>query len=64
MYAYIADNTEGLQVIDISDPESAYILYGVATEDQANDVAVSGEYAYACYIEGGAGGLEILDLIP
>jgi hypothetical protein len=60
-YAYLARLGYGLQIIDIDPPESAYIVNTIDTE-HANDVAVSGGYAYVAddYI----GGLKIIDIDP
>jgi len=41
-YAYVADDDCGLQVIDISNPQSPQIVGSVDTPDLASEVAVSG----------------------
>ncbi|MGA1863610.1 MAG: C13 family peptidase [bacterium] len=45
-YAYVADWTSGLQVIDISSPNGLYNVGSCITPDYAGDVAIEGEYAY------------------
>ncbi len=45
-YAYVAANESGLQVVDISDPESPVIVGSVDFSGRAWHVYVSGEYAY------------------
>ncbi len=56
-YAYVADYYSGLQVIDISDPTSPWIVGSVDTPGSAYGVAVAGSYAYVadCY-----SGLQVL----
>ncbi|MDC1517288.1 cadherin domain-containing protein [Cyclobacteriaceae bacterium] len=45
-YAYVADGTSGLAIIDISDPTSPGTPVYKATSYKAKSVAVSGNYAY------------------
>ena len=45
-YAYIADATSGLQIINVSNPAVPTIAGVYATPDLANDVFVQGNYAY------------------
>jgi len=45
-YAYIADTTSGLQVMNISNPTSPAIVGSCATPGGAENVFVSGSYAY------------------
>jgi hypothetical protein len=52
-YAYVADVESGLQVIDISVPESPAIVGAVDTPGEARRVAVAGNYAYVA--DGGSG---------
>ncbi|MCK4414875.1 MAG: T9SS type A sorting domain-containing protein [Candidatus Eisenbacteria sp.] len=62
-YAYVADSTPGLQVIDVSDLESPFIA-ATFPKNQVNDVAISGSYAFLA--KGGYGettqGLCIVDI--
>jgi hypothetical protein len=61
-YAYVADKDSGLQIIDIDPPESAYIMNSVDTE-YAEDVYVSGGYAYlSCGWTGDV--FQIVDIDP
>ena len=45
-YAYIADGSHGLRIVDISDPEDLDSVGSFDTEGIAKDVTVSGSYAY------------------
>jgi hypothetical protein len=58
-YAYVADGSSGLEIIDVSNPSSPSFAGHWKTPSSANGVAVSGSYAYvADYI----GSLEIIDV--
>jgi len=58
-YAYVADGSSGLQVIDISNPSNLQIIGSVDTPDSARHVTVSGSYAYvADYVSG----LQVIDI--
>ena len=56
-YAYVADLTAGLQVIDVSNPANPQRVGGYDTSGSALGVAVSGNYAY---VADGPWGLLIL----
>jgi hypothetical protein len=57
---YLADNSSGLQVYDAKDPANPISLGSYATSYDANNVYVSGNYAYvACSYPGG---LEIVSI--
>ncbi|MHB9048779.1 MAG: Ig-like domain-containing protein [Pirellulales bacterium] len=56
--AYVADNTAGLQIIDVSNPTAPVRLGGYDTSGNACGVAVSGTRAY---VADGAG-LEVIDV--
>jgi hypothetical protein len=63
-YAYLADYSGGLRIVDISDPENPFETGFLVSRGLAEDVFVSGNYAYlveACTPEGG-GGLRIIDV--
>lgn len=45
-YAYVADDTCGLRIINISDPSSPFEVGFFDTRDEATSVYVSGDYAY------------------
>ncbi|MBN2738929.1 MAG: hypothetical protein JXR70_18250 [Spirochaetales bacterium] len=45
-YAYLADADGGLKIIDINQPESAYILRSIKTPNSALSVALKDHYAY------------------
>lgn len=57
--AYVAHWNSGLQVIDISNPQSPEIIGSVDTPGYAEDVAVVGDKAY---VADGDGGLQIIDI--
>jgi hypothetical protein len=57
-YAYVADNSGGLQVIDVSDPSAPFIAGAVGTS-LAVGLAVSGSYAY---VADDPAGLRIIDV--
>tara|TARA_R110002072_G_scaffold208165_2_gene365628 strand:+ start:308 stop:1576 length:1269 start_codon:yes stop_codon:yes gene_type:complete len=44
--AYIADQRQGLQVVDITDPANIQLVANIPTTSNANDVAVAGGYLY------------------
>ncbi|MFX0065563.1 MAG: Ser-Thr-rich GPI-anchored membrane family protein [Candidatus Hermodarchaeota archaeon] len=56
-YAYVADGTDGLEIIDISTPSSPFKIGQFNDGGEAFDVVVSGPYAY---VADGEDGLEIL----
>ncbi|GAB4352200.1 MAG: hypothetical protein Kow0099_36430 [Candidatus Abyssubacteria bacterium] len=58
-YAYISDASSGLQIIDISNPYSPYIVGSVNTPVRAEDVEVLGQYAY---VADNTGGLQVIDV--
>ena len=57
--AYVADNLNGLQLIDISDPENPDSIGNCDTPSNAYSIWVLGEYAY---IADGFSGLQIIDI--
>lgn len=57
-YAYIADDTLGLQIVDVSDPSQPKVVGSIKT-GKAMDVAVSGDYAY---VAADTAGLCIIDI--
>ena len=58
-YAYVSSWGSGLQVIDISVPESPEIVGSVDTPGFANGVAVAGNYAY---VSDWGSGLQVIDI--
>ncbi len=58
-YAYVAAWENGLQVIDITNPQSPAIAGSVDTPGKATDVYVSGSYAYVADNESG---LQVIDI--
>lgn len=55
----VADGTNGLQVIDISNPANPQRVGGYNTPDIARGVAVSGKYAYVADF---IAGLQVIDI--
>ncbi len=58
-YTCVADGVSGLQVIDITNPQSPRIVGSLDTPGDARGVAVSGSYAY---VADGASGLQVIDI--
>ncbi|KND47938.1 MAG: hypothetical protein AB199_04240 [Parcubacteria bacterium C7867-004] len=58
-YAYVADDTAGLQIIDVSNPALPTLVSTLDTSGFATDIAVAGKYAY---ISDYAGGLKVIDI--
>ncbi len=58
-YAYMANSSYGLRVIDIADPENPLFAGNVDTPGTAYCVAISGDYAY---IADYSGGLQVVDI--
>jgi len=59
-YAYIANESSGLQIVDISDPYNPQLIGSYDTSGQAGGVYVSGDYAYIS--DGNSGDLLIFDV--
>ncbi|WP_147073278.1 DUF4347 domain-containing protein, partial [Microcystis aeruginosa] len=59
-YAYVADFSLGLQIIDISNPTNPTLISNYDTYSGAYGVEVVGNYAYV--VSGGGVGLEIIDI--
>jgi hypothetical protein len=58
-YAYVADGSGGLQVIDVADPVHLRRVGGHETGGEALAVTVSGSYAY---LADGSAGLRVFDI--
>ena len=60
-YAYVAAKTEGLYIVDVSDPANPYRVSRLNLPGYATGVWVNGSYAYVgC--NGGGSGLRIIDV--
>ncbi len=59
LYAYVAAGSSGLQVIDITNPQSPQIVGSVDTPGGAREAAVSGTYAYVADYDSG---LQVIDI--
>jgi hypothetical protein len=51
--AYLANNYDGVKIIDISNPNSPSELASINLPDRTNGVYVKGDYLYALYQDGG-----------
>ena len=60
-YAFIANGTSGLQIVDIQTPESAVIYKSVPTIGSARGACVLGDYAYVADY---SGGMSIIQINP
>ena len=58
-YACIADDEEGLQVIDVSMPDAPEIVGTVSIPGDAQDVIISGNYAY---VTTGSDNIQVVDI--
>ena len=58
-YAYVADLSSGLQIIDISNPLTPTLKGNYNTSGNAHEVQVVGNYAY---VADGGSGLQIIDI--
>ena len=58
-YAYVADRSSGLQVIDISDPTNPAYAGSYDTPEWPRGVAISGDYAYVANTDFG---LQVIDI--
>ena len=58
-YAYIAGGSEGLFVVDVSNPESPSLVTSLDTPGTSNDIKISGNNVY---IADGSSGLRIIDI--
>ena len=59
-FAYVADGASGLQVIDVSDPAYPVLAGALDTPVFAENVVLSGKYAYVA--DGQNGGLRVIDV--
>ena len=57
--AYVADGKQGVQIIDISEPWTPYIVGSVDTPGSAENIFVSGTTAY---VADGVKGLQVIDV--
>lgn len=58
-YAYVADGSNGLAIIDVSNPSSPTWKGGLGTSGEARGVFASGSYAY---VADGSAGLQIINI--
>jgi hypothetical protein len=58
-YAYVADGSPGIQIIDVSNPAATPVLVSTLDTVNAQDVFVSGKYAY---VADGSAGVQIVDI--
>jgi hypothetical protein len=57
--AYVADQSGGLQIIDVTDPRAPFRRAALATRGGANGVALSGSHAF---VANGINGLRVIDV--
>lgn len=57
-YAFVADGSEGIKIVDISAPDTPTLVGSIQTAE-ARDIAVRGEYAF---VADGERGLKVLDI--
>jgi hypothetical protein len=60
-YVYVASGTEGVTVVDISDPALPIVVCTIDTAGTARDVSVQGRYLY---VADNDNGLVTIDLLP
>ena len=58
-FAYVADGLNGLQLIDISNPQAPVLSGRADTPGSARDVAIAGNYAYVADFRNG---LQVIDI--
>jgi len=58
-YAYVADGSNGLVIVDVTNPAAPTLKGGYDTAGDSKDVAVAGKYAY---VADGSNGLVIVDV--
>lgn len=58
-YAYVADGSAGIQIVDITDPLAPFIEGSLPTPGFAYDLAVVGSLVY---VADGSGGLRVIDV--
>ncbi len=58
-YAYVADSSSGLQIVDVTDPLSPVLAASVDTPDSAYGVTVAESYAY---VADDSSGLQVIQL--
>jgi hypothetical protein len=60
--AYVADGQGGLQIVDISDPESTYVVGQYDADRDLGGVAVRDTFAYVALASSTSGGLVVLNI--
>jgi hypothetical protein len=60
--AYVADGQGGLQIVDISNPESAFVIGEYIADRDVGGVAVRDTFAYIALASSTSGGLVILNI--
>ena len=58
-YAFVAAESAGIHIVDITDPTNASLVATVQTVGSAQSIFIDGDYAYIGSI---AGGLEVIDV--
>ena len=60
--AYVANGQGGLQIIDISNPESTYVVGQYVSDRDVSSVAVRDTFAYITLLSSTSGGLVVLNI--
>ena len=60
--AYVADGQGGLQIVNISNPESTYVVGQYVSDRNVNSVAVRDTFAYIALLSSTSGGLVVLNI--
>ena len=60
--AYVADGQGGLQIVDISNPESTYVVGQYVADRDLSGVAVRDTFAYVALASSTSGGLVVLNI--
>jgi len=61
-FAYVANGQGGLQIVDISNPESTFVVGSYITANDANAVAIRDTFAYLAITSSSNGGLVIANI--
>ena len=60
--AYVADGQGGLQIVDVSNPESTHVVGQYVSDRDVNSVAVRDTFAYIALLSSTSGGLVVLNI--
>jgi hypothetical protein len=63
-YAYISNESDGIQVVDITDKSSPIWTANIDTSGLAHDLAIAGDYIYVADQHGGLSVIKSLAVSP